>query len=147
MPSLRRVSMMHSDALIGDIVQQLTPLPIGSRLKFTGCLKDFCRTSRPLHRPLLDVVKRYETSDHHSSLYSHLLLQSRLKSLMMQYLPNVKCMNSYLPEATAEDVVRSSRLRDDEHPSRSLLETGIVDERQISIWPEFCENAHTGIHP
>ena len=64
---------------------------------------------------------------------------------MKQYLPSVKCMNSYSPEATAEDVVRSSRLRDGEHPSRSLLETGIVDERQILVWPEFCENAHTGI--
>ena len=54
-------------------------------------------------------------------------------------------MNSYSPEATAEDVVRSCRLKDDDYPSRSLLETGIVDERQIPIWPEFCEDAHTRI--
>ena len=63
----------------------------------------------------------------------------------MQYISSVKCTNGYLPEATAEDVVRSSRLMDDEHPSRSLLETGIVDERQTSVWPEFCESAHTGV--
>ena len=48
-----------------------------------------------------------------------------------------------MSQATAEDVVRSSRLMDDEHLSRSLLDTGIVDERQTQVWPELCESAHT----
>ena len=68
--------------------------------------------------------------------------------MMRYYLPKVECMNSCTPKATAEDVVRSCRLKDEDYPSRSLLETGIVDERQISIWPEFCEDAHTrNFHP
>ena len=47
----------------------------------------------------------------------------------------------HLSQATAEDAVRSSRPMGDEHLSRSLLSTGIVDERQTSVWPEFCEGA------
>ena len=54
---------------------------------------------------------------------------------------------SHLSQATAEDAVRSSRPMGDEHPSRSLLHTGIVDERQTSVWSEFCEGAQTRFPP
>ena len=52
---------------------------------------------------------------------------------------------SHLSQATAEDedAVRSSRPMGEEHPSRSLPDTGIVDERQTPVWPEFCEGAQT----
>ena len=52
---------------------------------------------------------------------------------------------SHLSQATAEDAVRSSRPMGEEHPSRSLPDTGIVDERQTPVWPEFCEGAQTRV--
>ena len=47
--------------------------------------------------------------------------------------------------ATArEDVVSSSLVDDtDETLTRSHLSSGIVDERQTEVWPEFFESAHT----
>ena len=47
--------------------------------------------------------------------------------------------------ATArEDVVSSSLVDDtDETLTRSPLSSGIVDERQTEVWPEFFESAHT----
>ena len=51
----------------------------------------------------------------------------------------------HLSHATVEDAVRSSRPMGDEHLSRSLLSTGIVDERQTPVWPEFYEGAQTRV--
>ena len=49
--------------------------------------------------------------------------------------------------ATARDAVSSSRVYDDETPTRSHLSSGIVDERQTYVWPGFLESAHTRIRP
>ena len=53
--------------------------------------------------------------------------------------------NDHLFHATARDAVSSSRVYDDETPTRSHLSSGIVDERQTYVWPGFLESAHTRV--
>ena len=57
-------------------------------------------------------------------------------------------LHRHMSCATArEDVVSSSPVDDtDETLTRSHLSSGIVDERQTHVWPEFLESAHTSEH-
>ena len=61
-------------------------------------------------------------------------------------LENTPCeahLHSHLSQATARDAVSSSQT--DTTLSRSHLSTGIVDERQTYVWPEFYESAQTRV--
>ena len=83
----------------------------------------------------------------YSPLYPYCLRQLPLRLILYTYMTTSESTNQtcHMPQATAEDVVRSSRPMDDGHLSRSLLDTGIVDERQTYVWPELCESAHTSM--
>ena len=92
-----------------------------------------------LYRPYLDAVRK----DHHSSLAS-----SHPSGSMNLELENIQCeahLHSHLSQATARDAVSSSQT--DKTLSRSHLSTGIVDERQTYVWPEFYESAQTSVGP
>ena len=65
--------------------------------------------------------------------------------LKMQHIQHEAYLHSHLSHATARDAVSSSPVDTDKTLTRSHLSTGIVDERQTDVWPEFFESAQTRV--
>ena len=65
--------------------------------------------------------------------------------LKAQHTQHEAHLHSHSAYATARDAVSSSPVDTDKTLTRSHLSSGIVDERQTHVWPEFFESAQTRV--
>ena len=104
----------------------------------------FCAVSPPTHRPLLDTVDAVPVKDHYSLLASSCISENMYLNVLQA--SSEAFPHSHVAYATASDAVSSSPVDTDKTLTRSHLSSGIVDERQTHVWPEFFESAQTSTH-